>query len=83
MIFGVVMKKRCAGLKSFLRICRSRATVLSIAMSLQTLLEDSHIIISYDHLGEWLVADWRGDQNMATVQRGGADILRRLPHPPG
>jgi hypothetical protein len=47
-------------------------------MSLQTLLEDSHIVISYDHLGEWLVADWRGDQNLVSVQRGGADILRLL-----
>lgn len=49
-------------------------------MALQTLLEDSHIIISYDHLGDWLVADWRGDQNLASVQHGGAEILRLFKH---
>jgi hypothetical protein len=47
-------------------------------MSLQTLLKDSHIVISYDHSDGWLVADWRGDQNLASVQRGGAELLRLL-----
>ena len=32
-------------------------------MSLQTLLEDSTITIAYDHLNEWLYADWHGDQS--------------------
>ena len=47
-------------------------------MSLQTLLDGPHIIISYDHLREWLVADWHGEQDLASVQQGGADILRLL-----
>ena len=47
-------------------------------MAPQTLLEDSHIVISYDHLNDWLIADWRGDQNLTTVQHGGGEILRLL-----
>ncbi|UOQ97683.1 hypothetical protein MUN81_20945 [Hymenobacter sp. 5317J-9] len=47
-------------------------------MSLQTLLEESHITISYDHLHEWLLADWHGDQDLASVQRGALDMLRLL-----
>ncbi|MBD2724600.1 MULTISPECIES: hypothetical protein [Hymenobacter] len=47
-------------------------------MSLQTLLEESHITISYDHLNEWLLADWQGDQDLVSVQRGALDMLRLL-----
>lgn len=45
-------------------------------MTLQTLLEDPHITISYDHSNDWLYVNWHGDQDLASVQRGGADILR-------
>lgn len=47
-------------------------------MALQTLLEESHITIAYDHANEWIYADWRGDQNLTSVQRGGGDILRLM-----
>ena len=47
-------------------------------MSLQTLLEDSTITIAYDHLNEWLYADWLGDQDLASVQAGAGEILRLL-----
>jgi hypothetical protein len=47
-------------------------------MALQTLLEEPHIIISYDHLNDWLVADWHGDQNLATVQGGAMEMLRLM-----
>lgn len=47
-------------------------------MSLQTLFDDSTITIAYDHLNEWLYADWRGDQNLASVQQGAGEILRLL-----
>jgi hypothetical protein len=45
-------------------------------MSLQTLLEEPHIAISYDHQNDWLLADWRGNQNLTTVQHGGSEMLR-------
>ena len=47
-------------------------------MSLQLLLDEPHIAISYDHLNEWLYADWRGNQTLSTVQQGGGDLLRLL-----
>jgi hypothetical protein len=47
-------------------------------MALQTLLEEPHIIISYDHLNEWIYADWRGDQDLNTVQHGALEMLRFL-----
>ena len=47
-------------------------------MSLQLLLHEPHLNISYDHLNEWLYADWQGDQAMGSVQQGGADMLRLL-----
>jgi len=47
-------------------------------MSLQTLLEEPHITISYDHLNEWLVADWHGDQDLASVQSGALAMLRLM-----
>ena len=45
-------------------------------MSLQLLLSEPHITISYDHLNEWLYADWRGNQNLVSAQQGGHDMLR-------
>lgn len=47
-------------------------------MTLQTLLEEPHITISYDHLHEWLVADWHGDQDLASVQGGALEMLRLM-----
>ena len=47
-------------------------------MALQTLLETPHITISYDHLEEWLLSDWHGDQNLASVQHGGHEIHRLM-----
>ena len=47
-------------------------------MALQTLLEEPHITIAYDHLNEWLLADWHGDQDLASVQRGALDMLRLM-----
>lgn len=47
-------------------------------MSLQTLLEEPHITIAYDHLNDWLYADWHGDQNLVSVQHGAGEMLRLL-----
>ncbi len=47
-------------------------------MALQTLLEEPHIAIAYDDQNGWLVADWRGAQDLASVQRGGREMLRLL-----
>jgi hypothetical protein len=47
-------------------------------MSLQTLLDNPHITISYDHLEEWLLADWHGDQDLTSVQHGGYEMLRLM-----
>ena len=47
-------------------------------MSLQTLLEESHITIAYDHLNEWIHADWHGDQNLTSVQHGAREMLRLM-----
>jgi hypothetical protein len=47
-------------------------------MALQTLLEEPHITISYDHLNEWLCADWHGDQDLASVQHGALEMLRLM-----
>ena len=47
-------------------------------MSLQTLLETPHITISYDHLNEWLLADWQGNQDLDSVQNGGREMLRLM-----
>lgn len=49
-----------------------------LPMLLQTLLDESHITIAYDHRNEWLYADWRGDQNLTTVQHGCLEMLRLL-----
>ena len=48
-------------------------------MSLQTLFEAPHITISFDHLNEWLLVDWHGNQDLASVQQGGQEMLRLLP----
>ena len=47
-------------------------------MSLQLLLHEPHVAISYDHLNEWLYADWQGDQNLSSVQQGSHGMLRLL-----
>ncbi|MCI1187758.1 hypothetical protein MON38_10030 [Hymenobacter sp. DH14] len=47
-------------------------------MSLQLLLHEPHIAISYDHLQEWLYADWQGEQNLASVQQGAHAMLQLL-----
>ncbi|HEX8330007.1 MAG TPA: hypothetical protein VF629_20895 [Hymenobacter sp.] len=47
-------------------------------MSLQTLLEEPHITIAYDHLNEWLYADWHGDQDLTSVQHGAMEMLRLM-----
>jgi hypothetical protein len=47
-------------------------------MSLQILLEEPHITVSYDHLNEWLYADWQGPQDLASVQHGALEMLRLL-----
>ncbi len=47
-------------------------------MSLQLLRNDSHLAISYDHLQEWLYADWQGEQTLSSVQQGGHDLLHFL-----
>ena len=47
-------------------------------MTLQTLLEDPHVTISYDHSNNWLYVNWHGDQDFVSVQQGGSDILRLL-----
>lgn len=47
-------------------------------MALQTLLDEPHITIAYDHLNEWLLADWHGDQDLASVRHGGCEMLRLL-----
>ena len=47
-------------------------------MALQTLLEAPHITITYDHLNEWLHADWHGIQDLASVQHGALEMLRLM-----
>ena len=47
-------------------------------MALQILLEDPHITIAYDHLNEWLYADWHGEQDLASVQHGALEVLRLM-----
>ena len=47
-------------------------------MSLQILLDEPHIGISYDHLHEWLLADWRGAQDLGSVQHGALTMLRLM-----
>ena len=48
-------------------------------MSLQTLFEASYITISYDHSNEWLLADWRGNQDLVSVKLGALELLRLMP----
>ncbi|MDO7874915.1 hypothetical protein Q5H93_09245 [Hymenobacter sp. ASUV-10] len=47
-------------------------------MSLQILLNEPHIILAYDRVNEWIFADWRGRQDMASVQAGCRDMLRLM-----
>lgn len=47
-------------------------------MALQILLETPHVTIAYDHLNDWLYADWHGDQDLASVQHGAREMLRLM-----
>ena len=47
-------------------------------MALQVLLKESYITISYDHVNDWLFADWQGDQDLASVQHGALEIQRLM-----
>ena len=47
-------------------------------MALQTLLQKPHITIAYDHLEDWLFADWHGNQNLESVQNGALEMLRLM-----
>ena len=47
-------------------------------MALQTLLEESNITIAYDHLNDWLFADWHGDQDLASVKYGAMEMMRLM-----
>ena len=47
-------------------------------MALQILLEEPSITIAYDHLNEWLYADWHGEHNLASVQHGALEMLRLM-----
>jgi hypothetical protein len=47
-------------------------------MSLQILLNEPHLILAYDYVQAWIFADWRGNQNLTTVQQGCQNILRVL-----
>lgn len=48
-------------------------------MALQILFENPHITIAYDHLNEWLYADWQGEHDLASVQQGALELLRLMP----
>ena len=50
----------------------------TLIMALQTLLEAAHITISYDHQNDWLLADWRGDQDLASVKHGAMEMMRLM-----
>jgi len=43
-----------------------------------SILESPHLTITDHPTDGWLHADWHGPQNMATVQQGGADLLRLM-----
>ena len=47
-------------------------------MPVLLLLESPHLTITDHPTVGWLHADWHGPQNMATVQQGGADLLRLM-----
>jgi hypothetical protein len=47
-------------------------------MSLQILLNEPHIILAYDQVNEWIFADWRGRQDVVSVQAGCREMLRFL-----
>ena len=47
-------------------------------MALQILLEEAHITISYDHLNEWMYAEWHGNQDLTSVQHGALELLRLM-----
>lgn len=47
-------------------------------MSLLTLLDEPHLIISYDKLNQWLYTDWVGVQSLRTLQLGSEQIMLHL-----
>ena len=47
-------------------------------MALQILFEEPTITIAYDHLNDWLYADWHGEQDLASVQHGALEMLRLM-----
>ncbi|SFQ38624.1 hypothetical protein [Hymenobacter arizonensis] len=47
-------------------------------MSTQLLLETPHVTIKYDHLNDWLHADWHGQQDLTSVQHGCLEMLRLM-----
>ena len=47
-------------------------------MTVPLLLETAHLTVADNPAAGWLHADWRGPQNMATVQHGGGELRRLL-----
>lgn len=45
---------------------------------MQLLLDTTSISISFDHLENWLYADWKGPQDLHSVQWGALEMLRLL-----
>lgn len=72
------------GFSKFAASCATHALplpcllVVPAPISLQILLHELHIVLAYDRVNEWLFADWRGEQNLASVQADCRDMLRFL-----
>ncbi len=47
-------------------------------MYTKILLLERHLTIEYDFVNEWIYANWKGDQNLLTVQDGCEKILQYL-----
>ena len=47
-------------------------------MALQPLFAEPFLTLTYDQQHDWLCADWRGNQGLASVQRGCAQLLHHL-----
>ncbi len=45
---------------------------------MQVLLDAPYITISFDHLENWLYANWKGPQDLQSVQTGALEMLRLL-----
>ncbi|MCC2547280.1 hypothetical protein LJY25_12560 [Hymenobacter sp. BT175] len=39
-------------------------------MTLRTLFEAEYLTVSFDYLNEWFYLDWKGEQDLASVQQG-------------